>query len=150
MNWKLIIGGGLVYYVTQFIVGMGTGVVIHNGILMETYRATTEFWRPELNQVPPDMGALMPLWIATGLIASFLSAGVYGWIRPAFSGPGWQKGVKFGVVVLIFAACFMLAYSGVFNLPYRVWFWWFVESICYFIVGGAALGWFAEKFAPAK
>lgn len=150
MNWKLVFGGGLVYYIAQFIVGMGTGAVIHSRILMDTYKATAGFWRPELNQVPPDMGALMPLWITTGLIAAFLSAAVYCWIRPALTGSGWQKGMKFGAIVVIFGACFTLGYSGIFNLPYRVWFWWWVEMIFYFVIGGAVLGWFGEKYAPAQ
>jgi hypothetical protein len=149
MNWKLIFVGGVVYYAAQFIVGMGTGGIVHNGILVEAYRATTEFWRPELNQVPPDTAALMPRWIATGLIAAFLSAAVYGWIRPALAGPGWQKGLKFGGIVVIVSTCCMLGWSGVFGLPERIWFWWWVESLAYFLIGGAVLGWYAEKYAPA-
>jgi len=52
---------------------------------MDPYEATAEFWRPELNQVPPDMGALMPLWITTGLIAAFLSAAVLGWFAEKYA-----------------------------------------------------------------
>ena len=60
MNWKLIIVGGLVFYVVMFVVSMVTGPVVHQGILLESYQATEQFWRPELRQVPPDMAALMP------------------------------------------------------------------------------------------
>ena len=150
MNWKLVFGGGLVYYVVQFAVSMATGPIVHNGILMDAYRATAAFWRPELNQDPPDMAALMPRWILTGLVAALLSAAVYGWVRAALTGPGWLKGAKFGLIVFIFSTCAILAWSGVFNLPERIWFWWWVESVVYFVIGGAALGWFAERFAPAR
>lgn len=150
MNWKLVFGGGLVYYLAQWVVSMATGGFVHEGILVEAYRETAAFWRPELNQTPPDIAALMPRWIATGLVASFLGAAVYGWIRPALQGSGWQKGAKFGAISAILMACFMLGWSGVFNLPERIWGWWWLESVVYFVVGGAALGWFAEKYAPAK
>jgi hypothetical protein len=73
---------------------------------------------------------------------------VYGWVRPAFTGPGWLRGLKFGVVVLLLSACGMLAWSGVFGLPERIWAWWFAESVVYTLPGAAALGWTAQRFAP--
>jgi hypothetical protein len=51
-NIKLILIGGIVYYVVQFIISMIAGPFIHEGVLDETYRATTSFWRPELVQDP--------------------------------------------------------------------------------------------------
>ena len=74
MNWKLIIIGGIAFYVAAFIVSMAGGTFIHEGVLDETYRATESFWRPELRQDPPDMASLMPMWIATGLVTSFVFA----------------------------------------------------------------------------
>ncbi len=149
MNWKLIIGGGIVYYVAQFVVGMISGPLLHEGILDAVYRQHEAFWRPELNQDPPDMAALMPRWISIGLLISFVTAGVYGWLRAAFAGPGWQKGLKFGVLLWIISATTMAGWSGVFNLPDSLWAWWTAEYLVYYLVGGAALGWFADKFAPA-
>ena len=32
---------------------------------MEDYKATAEYWRPELNEDPPDMTTLLPRWIST-------------------------------------------------------------------------------------
>lgn len=148
MNWKLILGGGLVWFVATFLVSFLNGSVIHEGILKETYMATSAFWRPELMQEPPDMAALMPRWITTGLIGSFLTALVYGWVRPALTGAGWLRGVKFGVIVLILTICLMLGWSGVFNLPDKVWTWWAIDAVIYLLIGGAALGWVAEKLAP--
>jgi hypothetical protein len=150
MNLKIILVGGLVFYVVMFVVSFATGAVVHQNILMETYRATPEFWRPELNQDPPDMAALMPLWITCGLIASFIAAFVYDWVRAAFSGAGWQRGIKFGVIVVLFGAYYTLSWSGVFNLPNKVWLWWWLESIVYTLAGAAALGWVVQKLSPAK
>jgi hypothetical protein len=42
----------------------------------------------------------------------------------------------------------MLGMSGVFNLPDKVWAWWSVDSLLGYVVGGAALGWVADKVAP--
>ena len=147
MNWKLIILGGLAFYVVMFIISIPSGMLIHNGVLDAPYRANSEFWRPELNQEPPDMAALMPRWIASGLIGSFIIAGVYGVIRSSFSGDGWLKGAKYGLVLFLIGISLALGWSGVFNLPDEIWVWWTLESLFYFLVGGMALGWFADKYA---
>jgi len=150
MNLKVILIGGVVYYAAQWVVGAVTGPLIHNGILVEAYQATAAFWRPELMKQPPDMAALLPLWITTGLISAFFSAAVYMWVRPALSGAGWQRGLKFGVIAIIFNAAAMLSFYGVFNLPAQIWSWWCVEAVAYLLVGGAALGWIAQKLTPAS
>ena len=149
MNLKVVLLGGLAFYVALFLVSFLTGFVVHENILHEAYQGTTPFWRPELNQDPPDMAALMPLWIGCGLIGAFIAAYVYHWVRPALSGSGWQRGVKFGVIAVLFHGIYILNWSGVFNLPNKIWTWWWLESIVYLLVGGAALGWAAQKIAPA-
>jgi len=148
MNLKLIVIGGLAWYVVAFAVSMVTGPFVHQGVLADAYVATAAYWRPELMKTPPDMAALMPRWIATGLVAAFITAFVYGWVRPAFTGSGWLRGLKFGVVLLLLSACAMLAWSGVFGLPDRIWGWWFAESVVYTLPAAAALGWAAQRFAP--
>ncbi len=146
LNWKIIIGGGLVMYVGQFVVSFITGPLIHEGVLEPIYKMTTEFWRPELNQEPPDMAALMPRWIGVGLLTAFLHAGIYDNIRSGFNGPPMIKGLKFGLVVALIYAAASAGWSGVFNLPDAIWFWWVAEGFVYFTVGGILLGWFTGKF----
>ena len=150
MNLKVILIGGVAYYAAQWVVGMVTGPLIHGGVLVEAYQATATFWRPELMKKPPDMAALLPMWITAGLIGAFLSAAIYMWIRPALSGTGWQRGVKFGVIAFIFQLVVTLGFQGVFNLPMQIWVWWCVEAAAYLLIGGAALGWVAQKLAPAS
>jgi hypothetical protein len=128
---------------------MAGGAIIHEGILDEAYRATESFWRPELVQDPPDMATLMPVWIATGLITSFVLAGIYGVFRAALSGPAWQRGLKFGIAVWLLNISLMAAWSGVFNLPNKIWIWWGVDAVIYTIIGSIVLGIVAEKLAPA-
>ncbi|HEU0225625.1 MAG TPA: hypothetical protein VFR29_09330 [Steroidobacteraceae bacterium] len=152
MNWKIVFVGGLVYYVTMFVVSMGTGYFIHSpeaGVLAEAYKATAAFWRPELSADPPDMAALMPMWITTGLIGAFLAAGVYSVIRSALTGAAWQRGLKFGVITVIFALINMMGYWGVFNLPNQIWQWWFIDGVIMQLAGGIVLGLVAQKLAPA-
>ena len=65
LNFKTILIGGIVFYAVSFVFGMISGQFIHEGVLDPLYRATSEFWRPELQQDPPDMAALMPRWRTT-------------------------------------------------------------------------------------
>jgi hypothetical protein len=146
LDWKVIIGGGLLMYIVQFLVGIFTGMFIHEGVLDPLYAATTEFWRPELNQDPPDLAAVMPRWIAIGLFISFVYAGVYDNIRSAFDGSGVIRGLKFGVLMAILYATYGLAISGVFNLPEVIWGWWSLEGFILYPLGGLVLGWFTGKF----
>ena len=149
MSWKAIVLGGLAYYATAFVVSMAGGVVIHEGILDAAYRATEAFWRPELAQDPPDMTTLMPLWITTGIITSFIFAGIYMVFRGSLSGPPWQRGLKFGVAMWLWTVSLMAAWSGVFNLPYEIWIWWGVDAAIYMLLGSIVLGIVAHKLAPA-
>ncbi len=149
MNGKLILVGGLAYYVVTMILGFGvTGPLIHEGVLEGIYPNHAEFWRPELNQDPPDMGPLMPRWITLGLISAFIVAAIYDCVRSAFHGPGWRRGLVFGLCLAGFACALMGGWSGIFNLPDKIWMWWGIETFIYLPIGGAVLGWVAEKVAP--
>jgi hypothetical protein len=148
MNLKLILIGGVVFYAVAFIVSLGTGPVIHEGVLDADYRATESFWRPELRQDPPDMAALMPRWIAGGLLSAFIFAGIFGVVRSSLAGSPAMKGFKFGIIASLFMCMFCLGWSGIFDLPDRIWMWWGAESFLYNLPAGAALGWVAGKIAP--
>jgi len=147
-NLKVILLGGLAFYIAQFVVSFVTGGVVHESILTDLYIANASFWRPELNQDPPDMAALMPRWIATGLIASLVLTGIYDTIRSAFNGGGAVRGMKFGFILFLFSVCLSAGWSGVFNLPEMIWVWWNVEALVIYLVGGAVLGWTVGKLAP--
>ena len=146
LNFKTIIVGGVVFYAVQFIFSMISGPLIHEGVLDPLYKATAEFWRPELTQNPPDMATLMPRWIATGLLMSFLFVGIYDNIRDSFDGSGLMKGLKFGFVLTLIYAATAAGWSGVFNLPETIWAWWLVEGLFVYCLGGAALGWYVGKY----
>lgn len=150
MNWKTVLLGGLAYYVTIFVLSFVTGMVIHEGILDAAYRATPEFWRPELIQDPPDMAALYPMWMLHGLIGAFVVAAIYSWIRPAFGGPSWKRGLSYGLLLSVFAATINLGWSGIFRLPGEIWFWWTIEMTLLFVIGGTVLGIVSAKLDPAN
>ena len=147
MNWKAVVIGGIVFYVVMFIVSMATGPIVHEGILDPLYMANESFWRPELTQDPPDMAALMPRWIAVGLISSLVMAALYAAVQSAFSGPGWKRGLIFGFGVSIMFGLLAAGWSGVFNLPEKIWMVWSLESFVYYLPGGAALGWVYAKLS---
>ena len=146
MNWKLVLIGGLAFYLASWLVSPITMPLIHEGVLAKDYESTVVFWRPEL--ITQNITALLPRWIVTGLIGAFITAGIYGWIRSALVGAGWLRGLKFGAALSLLSLTFMLAWSGVFNLPDRMWAWWAVDSTTMLLVASTALGWIAEKVAP--
>jgi len=148
INLKVILLGGLAMYITQFLISMATGGFIHEGILKELYMANASFWRPELNQDPPDMAALMPMWITTGLLTTFIFVAIYDNIRAALDGSSLLKGIKFGFIAFLFSASFSAGWSGVFNLPGMIWFWWSAEFLVMYLAGGAVLGLVVAKLSP--
>ena len=148
MNWKLIVIGGLVYYVATMIVGFAvTGPLIHEGVLDATYQQTEMFWRPELRTDPPNIGALMPRWLTAGLISAFIVAAIFACVASSLGGVNLMGGLKYGLIVATFGALFGLGWSGVFDLPNSMWLWWAVDGYLLSIVGGAAMGWAGGRFA---
>ncbi len=148
MNWKLIFVGGIVFWLVTNIVGMfGTGIIIHEMILDSAYRANQSFWIPALRQDPPDMAAVLPYWLLNSFLSSLVVAGIYSCVQSAFSGPGWKRGLLWGLSLGIFTFATLLSYSGVIDLPMQIWIWWGVDSVILFLIGGAALGWAGQRFA---
>lgn len=148
MSWKVTIVGGLVFFVVTTIVGwFGTGILIHEMILDPVYQANESFWVPELREDPPDMATLMPAFLASGLLGSLVIAGIYSCVRGSFAGPGWRKGLLWGLCLAIFMATVHVSYSGFFDLPPKLWLWWAIDGFIIYLIGGAALGWAAERWA---
>jgi hypothetical protein len=146
MTWKLVVLGGLAFYLVTFAVSMATGPLIHEGLLGPDYEATSEFWRPELNADPPEMAALMPRWISTGVINSLIFAAIFGCVHSGLGGSGWKKGLIFGAILAGLNATFCAGFSGVFNLPDKIWIVWGLEGFLYYLPGGAVLGWLHQRF----
>ena len=76
--------------------------------------------------------------------------GLHAGYGPHSPGPAGSVELKFGVIALIFHLVATLGFQGVFNLPMQVWVWWCVEAVAYLLIGGAVLGWVAQKLSPAK
>lgn len=152
VNWKIVVIGGVTYYAAFFLLSIIGSMFVHSpdGVLGPIYKEFAVFWRPELNADPPDMGALMKMWVPIGLLSSFLLAGIYSVICSSLAGAGWQRGLKFGVISWIFGAVAAMGYWGVLNLPNKIWFWWLVEGIWMHLIAGAVLGWVAQKVTPVN
>ncbi|HEU4517285.1 MAG TPA: hypothetical protein VFR77_08280 [Steroidobacteraceae bacterium] len=153
MNWKIVFAGGIVYYAALFAVSMILGYFIHapeTGVLAEAYRATASFWRPELSANPPDQRLMWEMWIPSGVLSSFLAAGVYSVVRSSLTGASWLRGLKFGVIALVFSIINALGYHGVFNLPGKIWMWWIAGAAVMYLAAGPVLGLVAHKLAPVR
>lgn len=149
MNWKLILIGGVAFWLVTNLLGFATGPLIHTGKLDPIYRANEAFWVPALNQDPPDIAAMMPIWLRNSLIASLVYAAIYGMVHPSLGAPGWRRGLTFGLILAVLAAVSYLSFSGLFNLPDELWLWWALEALVVLGVGGVVLGWVGERFCDA-
>jgi hypothetical protein len=130
MNWKLIIVGTVVFWiVTNLIAIFGTGLIIHEGILEPIYNANASFWLPPLRENPPDMGALMPRWLLIWFVNSLVIAGIYSCVHTSFTGPGWRKGLNWGLCLGIFTFATYITFSGVIDLPMKLWVWWGIDAL---------------------
>lgn len=145
MKLKCVVVGGLVFWVLSNILGMGLGPVIHEGVLDPHYQATETVWRPELRQHPPDMAAMMPLWLLNSLIVSLVVAWLYCACRCG-DGPGWKRGLRFGFGLGIFLCAVYRAWSGIFDLPGAIWLWWSLEGLLIYTACGAGMGWAVGKW----
>ena len=150
MKWKIVVFGGLAAYASTWIFGMVSGMLIHQGTLEETYQATAMFWRPELRMEPPDMVALLPIWIPTGLFFTLLVAGIYSVVRGSLSGPGWRRGLVFGLGLGVLVSTVYVSLFGLFDLPLSIWLWWSVDAIYLWCVCGTILGAVSQKVAPVE
>lgn len=147
MNWKCIVLGAVIYFVVTNIIGIAvTGPLIHEGVLDPVYQETETFWRPELHQDPPDMAALLPMWLLNGFIFSLVVGWLYCLLGSCLAGSGWIRGLKFGLCLAVFASVMMLAWSGIFDLPSTLWIWWAVDNVIYFALGAIVMGWAVGKW----
>ena len=148
MNWKLIIIGGIVFWLVTNVVGMFvTGIIIHEGILDPIYQANESFWLPPLREDPPDMAAVMPHWLLTSFVASLVVAGIYSCVHSSFNGPGWRKGLTWGFCLALVTFMTYMSFSGLFHLPMKLWLWWGFDALILYAAGGTALGWAGQRFA---
>ena len=147
MNMRLVMVGTIVFWLVSNIVGIAvTGPIIHEKILDPEYRANESFWLPELSQDPPDYGALMPRWLLNSFLTSLVVAGIYSCVRNSFPAPGWKQGFYWGLSLAVLMVATNNAWSGVFDLPSKLWIWWSVDVMIVYSIAGIAMGWAGSKF----
>ncbi len=86
------------------------------------------------------------MWLLNGFIVSLVVAGLYCCFRGCLAGAGWLRGAKFALYLAIFGCAMMLAWSGIFALPATLWIWWGIDFLVVYTIGGAAMGWAADKW----
>jgi hypothetical protein len=58
------------------------------------------------------------------------------------------RGVKFGAGVFLLVAGVMATWTGVFNLPDRLWIWWALEALAVYVIGGAVMACVVDRWVP--
>ena len=73
-------------------------------------------------------------------------AGLYCRFRACLKGAEWQRGLKWCLCLAIFGAGLMLAWSGIFDLPGKIWMWWAIDLLLVYAVSGIVMGWVVGKW----
>ena len=133
MNKKFLLGTVAVFIVWQVL-----DYLIHGVLLMDTYTATADMWRPEMN-----MGLLM----VVGLIA----AAAFVYIYAAFVGnQSTATALKYGLVYGIGAGVSMGYGSyAVMDIPYNMALIWFLGAIVEALAGAYAMSLVVKPEATA-
>lgn len=148
MNIKFVLIGTVAWFLISQVIGMVSGMLIHGpgGALNATYMEFAAMWRPELNQQPPDMAALLPLWMSMAALNALLMAVIYELIRPALNAGLVANGVRFALVTGLTMTALYAMHFGLFALPARVWIFWGIEGALNYLLGGIALAFIAGRF----
>jgi len=123
---KRIILAGIAVYACWFIMDY----IIHNVILMETYAATSQFWRPEAEMK-------MGLMTVVGLISAFTFVLIYARL---VSEKSMRNGIIYGGLFGVSAGVGMgYGMYAVMPIPYILAITWFLGSIVEYVVAGIVL-----------
>ena len=133
---KLLIG-----FVAVFITLEVLDAVIHGGILMSTYMAMQNVWRPDM---------MAKTWVlhVVKLITAFFFVLIF---SKGYENKGMMEGVRYGFYMgAIIAAGFGLGSYSSFPIPYRLALEWFFFSLAEYIIAGIVVAQvYGRKEAPA-
>jgi hypothetical protein len=134
MNVKRYLLASLAVFVT----GLVLEFLIHNVILKATYEPLKHLWRP-------DMESLMWIGPVMGVVMSLLLTYIF---TKGYEGKGIMEGVRFGVVLGLFAMAPMaLGTYMMIAIPVSLAVEWFVFGMIEYIVFGIVL---AAVYKPAS
>jgi len=123
MNWPKL----FITFVVIYIVGGILNYLIHGVLLMSTYEALAQLWRP-------DMDRLMWLQFVTPLFTCFFF--VYIFAR-GYEGRGIMEGVRFGLIIWAFMSIpFAYGQYMAYPLPYGLIWDWLIADLVTFLVFG--------------
>lgn len=121
-----------------FVVSVMLDMIIHGGVLAETYAATASLWRPM-----EEMNGLMPLiWLGT-LVFCFFFVFVFG---HGYQGKGIAEGARYGVYMgLIVGAPMTVGTYATMPVPALMPMIWFLGKLLQCILAGVIV---AKLYGP--
>lgn len=120
----------LIAFVAVFITLEVLDAVIHGGILMSTYMAMQNVWRPDM---------LAKMWVlhVVKIITAFFFAVIF---SSGYENKGIMEGVRYGFYVgMIISAGFALGSYASFPIPYKLALEWFFYTLVEYIIAGVVI-----------
>jgi len=130
MNWKRILLAALAVFVVIEL----TDLIIHGGMLSETYKLleSNGVIRPEA-----EMSSFMWVMVLTTLVFSFFFAFIF---AKGYEGKGILEGIRFGVYIgFFFVFVGMFNNFAVYPIPYSLTWIWIIAGFVQLILAGVAV-----------
>lgn len=124
-----------------YIVAQALGFLIHNVLLMDSYKALAHVWRPEA-----EMNAKMWIFFVTSFISILLFCYIF---TKGYESKGLMEGLRYGGLIGLFVSVPM-AYDSyvIYPLPYTMALKWFLGGMVYWLALGATLALVYRPGAP--
>ena len=140
MNIKSILLGALVFFLVS--VALAFVLAIPDEALFEEIYKALPLWRGELE----SNSSLFLAWIAQKMIFALGISLLFHWVSPSMKGPGWRRGILFGLCTCPLIWATYLGLWTLFTLPASIWIWWGSYYLILVTISGAAMGSAVEIF----
>ena len=129
---------GLLAVAAVFVLWQVTDFVVHGILLMDLYKATAQFWRP---QAEYKQGLMM----VVSLISAGCFVGIYALlVKPRSLMTGLKYGLIFGLGTAITMGYGTYSYMPI---PYPLAFSWFMARLVQTVLAGLITGWIVKPSA---
>ena len=140
MNLKAFLLGSLAFFLVSLLLAFI--LAIPDEAFFEQIYDEVSLWRGDFS----GSSKFLYGWVTQKMIFAMGFSLVFQWIFPSIQGPGWRRGIIFGLSTCLFVWATYLGLWSVLDLPGILWIWWGGYYLIISVIGGAAMGRAVEFF----